>query len=123
MKNVKMQCVELYDDHENPVHCPLCGVKICASASDQTEWMVEQCEHLLFLATDEGFEYRSDRFDKAVEAALNNKSDEEREDLSDDVNALVELVEIQDAFMFQSVMGPPAQFNSYVAFAPIQHAA
>jgi hypothetical protein len=123
MKNVKMQCVELHDDHENPLHCPFCGIKIAAGASEEDvdEWIVGRCEHLLFAAMDEvGFEYRSERFDDAVKAALSKKTDEEREELEDDVQELAELVEIHDALMFLSIMGPPAQECVYVGFAPVE---
>src|ERR1700716_409449 len=54
-ENVKMQCVELHDDSENPIHCPFCGIKIAAGASEENvdAWLVGRCEHLLFAAIDE----------------------------------------------------------------------
>jgi len=122
MKNVKMQCVELHDDSENPIHCPFCGVKIAMGASEEAidAWIVGNCEHLLFAAIDEVglFEYRSERFDDAVKAAMSKKTDEEREDLEHDVYGVAELVEIPNAFMFHSIMGSPAQESVYVGFAP-----
>ncbi len=117
-----MQCVELHDDHENPIHCPFCGIKIAAGASEESveAWIVGQCEHLLFTAIDEvGFEYRSERFDNAVKAAIGSKTEEEREDLEDDVYELTELVEIPNALVFHSLMGPPAQGTASIGFAPI----
>jgi len=121
MKNVKMQCVELHDDSENPIHCPFCGLKIAVGASEENVdgWLVGHCEHLLFAAIDEvGFEYRSERFDEAAKAAMSKKSDEEREELEDDAYQLAELVEINNGFMFHSIMGPPAQESVYIGFAP-----
>ena len=117
-----MQCIALNDDNVNRIHCPFCGTQIGRGAEEETagEWIVGECKHLLFAATDEGFECRSERFDKAVEAALSKKTDEEREEIGDDINELVELIEIPDAFMFQSIMGPPAGFSTYVAFAPLE---
>jgi hypothetical protein len=124
MKNIKMQCVDLNDDNANSIHCPFCGTLIGRGAEDedagQGEWIIGECEHLLFAAHDEGIEYRSEIFDKAVSAALSSKTDDEREELSDDLNELVELIEIQDAFMFHSMMGPPAQFSTYIGFAPLE---
>jgi hypothetical protein len=74
----------------------------------------------LFTAIDEiGFEYRSERFDSAAEAAMSKKTDEEREELENDVDGLTALVEIPDAFMFQSFMGHPAEQTTYVGFAPV----
>jgi hypothetical protein len=121
MKNVKMQCVELHDDSENPIHCPFCGVKIAAGASEEntSAWLVGRCEHLLFAAIDEvGFEYRSERFDDAVKVAMIKKTEEEREELEDDAYQLAELVEVNNGFMFHSIMGAPAQESVYVGFAP-----
>ena len=116
-----MQCVELHDDSENPIHCPFCGIKIAAGASEENvdAWLVGRCEHLLFAAIDEvGFEYRSERFDGAVKAAMSKKTDEEREYLEDDAYQLAELVEINNGFMFHSMMGSPAQESVYIGFAP-----
>jgi hypothetical protein len=122
VKNTKMQCVELNDDNVNPIHCPFCGTLVGRGAEEETVdgWIVGQCKHLLFAAHDEGFEYRSERFDEAVDAALGKKTDEEREEIADDINQLVEVIKIQDAFMFHSMMGPPAQFSTYIAFAPLE---
>ncbi len=122
MKNV-MQCVELRDDHENPIYCPFCGVKIAAGASEENEgkWIVGRCDHLLFTEIDDvGFEYRSERFDVAVKTALNDKTEEEREDLENNLFELVELVQIPNALVFHSIMGPPAQSTASVGFAPIE---
>ena len=124
MKNVKMQCIDLFDDNENPVHCPLCGVTIAAGCGEEdiSEWRVGNCEHLLFTAIDEiGFDYRSERFNSAVQAALSKKTAEEREELENDVHELTALVEIPDAFMFQSFMGHPAEQTTYVGFAPVRN--
>jgi hypothetical protein len=97
------------------------GIKIAAGASEENvdAWLVGRCEHLLFAAIDEvGFEYRSERFDGAVKAAMSQKTDEEREDLEDDAYQLAELVEINNGFMFHSIMGSPAQESVYIGFAP-----
>jgi hypothetical protein len=114
MKNVKMQCVELHDDSENPIHCPFCGVKIAAGADEdgRSEWIVGTVN----TAHDE----RSERFDNAVNAATSDKTDEEREELEDDVYELIGLVEIPNALVFHSVMGHPAEGTASVAFAPIE---
>jgi hypothetical protein len=119
---VKMQCVDIHDGGENPIHCPLCGVKIARGGSEEdlSEWIVGKCEHLLFAAVDGvAFEYRSERFDSAVQSAMSKKTDQEREEISEDyVQDLVPIVEIRDAFMFQSIMSHPSQPDVYVGFAP-----
>ena len=114
---------ELHDDSENPIYCPFCGVKIAAGASEEgvEAWLVGQCGHLLFAAIDEiGFEYRSERFDSAVKVAMHNKNEEERGELEDDIDQLAELIEIPNALMFVSIVGPPSQERVSIAFAPMQ---
>lgn len=116
-----VQCVELRDDHENPIHCPFCGTKISAGASEENveAWIVGNCDHLLFAWIDEvGFEYRSGRFDAAVEALMSGKTEEEREELEEDFYEILELVDLPNALMLESIMGPPAQQTSSIAFAP-----
>jgi len=52
---------------------------------------------------------------------MSKKTDQEREDISEDaVQELVALVEIPDAFMFQSIMAHPANPDVFVAFAPMK---
>jgi hypothetical protein len=119
-----MQCVNIEDNGENAIHCPLCGVKIAngASEEDAETWIAAKCEHLLFAAVDGiAFEYRSGRFDRAVEIALSKKTDQERDDISDDdVQRLLEIVDIRDAFMFQSIMTPSFQPDVFIGFAPVK---
>jgi hypothetical protein len=121
MRNLKMQCVDIHDGGENPIHCPLCGLKIAAGGGEEnvSEWIVDKCEHLLFAAIDGiAFEYRSERFDSAVQAAMSKKTDQEREEISEDyVQDFVAIVEIPDAFMFQSIMSHPSQPDVYIGFA------
>lgn len=124
MKNLKMQCVALEADNENPIHCPFCGIKIARGANEEEmgEWIVGHCEHLLFAAVDggDGYEYRSKRFDDALEAVMSKKTDEERDEFIDDnIEEVASIIEIPNAFMFQSSMRPPAALTSYVGFAPI----
>ena len=46
---------------------------------------------------------------RVVEAAMSKKTDREREEISeDDVQELAAIVEIPDAFMFQSIMTHPS---------------
>jgi hypothetical protein len=122
MRNLKMQCIDIHDGGENPIHCPLCGVKVARGGSEEgiDEWIVGKCEHVLFAAIDGiAFEYRSERVDSAVQAAMSKKTDREQEDVSQDfVQDLVAIVEIPDAFMFQSIMSHPSQPDVYVGFAP-----
>jgi hypothetical protein len=122
MKGFTMQFVDLYDDNENPICCPFCGTKICRGAGEEEtgEWIVGECEHLLFAAHDEGIEYSSERFEKALEAASAEKGTLEDDEIGPDFQDLIEKMKIKNAFAFHSVVGPPAQFSTYVGFAPVE---
>ena len=47
--------------YDLPLHCPLCGAKAIDPESD-SDPTGDLCKHVLFLAHDEGFELRTDRF-------------------------------------------------------------
>jgi hypothetical protein len=61
----KIQRVELTTFYSVPIHCPFCGAKVTADPGGSAEKnRVTHCAHTLFVADDEAFEYRSDRFNK-----------------------------------------------------------
>jgi hypothetical protein len=95
MKGFTVQSIDLYDDSENPICCPFCGTKIANGASEEDQWVVGECEHLLFAAHDEGFEYKSTRFEKAIEAAKAVMSEDERDELDNDHEELLQQDEYQ----------------------------
>ena len=122
MGNVKMQCIDIHDGGENSIHCPLCGIKIARGSSeeDRDEWIVGKCEHLLFAAVDGiAFEYRSRKVRWRRPSGNDQKTKRARRHLpKHSVSDLVPIVEIPDAFMFQSIMSHPSQPDVYVGFAP-----
>ena len=74
----KIQRVELNKFYNASIHCPFCGVKIIdTEAAESGADPTNPCPHTLFVAHDEGFEYRSPRFDENL--GLTNTSKEEIE--------------------------------------------
>lgn len=60
-KATKIHRVEL-STYDEPLHCPFCGKKVMTG--DLTgQRAPKPCKHTLFIAHDEGFEYRSKWFD------------------------------------------------------------
>ena len=58
-----IQRVELNTFCRATVHCPFCGSQVLdAHPADET--LVTPCTHTLFVAHDDGLEYRSGRFDE-----------------------------------------------------------
>jgi len=122
VRDSKFQVVLLNDDQENPIHCPFCGMRIANGVTDEgiegiEEWLVDTCEHLLFAGSEEVVDYKSERFEAAVEAVL-AKIDEDDQPGEDDLYELTQLVDIENAFMFHQRMGHPAEQSSYIGFAP-----
>ncbi|WP_046861617.1 hypothetical protein [Microvirga massiliensis] len=121
MTKLKIQRVDL-DDSGSPIHCPFCGTKITRSYDEANPdgWVVENpCAHTLFAAHDEGFEYRSEAFNKHLETVLARIEDpEEREEIEEgSIDELTDMVEIDNSLKFAVHVPPPAGFGSYVGFA------
>jgi hypothetical protein len=119
MRDSKIQVVFLNDDQENSINCPFCGTRIANGVADEgiEEWLVNKCEHLLFAGYEEVVDYKSERFEAAVETALAD-IDEDDQPGEDDLYDLTQLVDIENAFMFHQRMGHPAEQSSYIGFAP-----
>jgi hypothetical protein len=93
-----------------------CGQKISPSHSDLNdgeELSIVPCRHTLFVAHDEGFEYRAARFDEDV-----GQLDED-EALGGGIDALTDRVSLPDAVKFASYVSAPSEFGCYVGFAPV----
>jgi hypothetical protein len=122
MKKQRIQRVELTDDSGSAIHCPFCGSKVTRAYSDENPdgWAVESpCEHTLFTAHDDGFEYRSEAFDKHIDTVLARIEDpDEREEVeAGSVDELTDMVEIKDSLKIAIYQGAPSSFGSYIGFA------
>lgn len=116
----KIQRVELNKFYEHSIFCPFCGAKVIdmeAAGKDGGEVAVNACIHTLFVAHDEGFEYRSERFD--ADAGILGIADEGIELPEHGYDGLTDQVAIADSIKFASYVGMPSGFGSYVGFAPV----
>lgn len=104
-----------------PIHCPFCGQRVLGYAgSDEDpsqESQVHPCPHTLFVAHDEGFEYRSARFNDAM--GLPTDEDPFPDIGDDSYDSFTDKVSIADALKFASYVPAPSGFGAYVGFAPI----
>ena len=72
----KIQRVELNTFYNASVHCPFCGKKVVANEEEvSAAERIHPCRHTVFVACDEGFEYRSPLFDEKL--GLVNVADED----------------------------------------------
>jgi|MTBAKSStandDraft_1061840.scaffolds.fasta_scaffold17992_2 hypothetical protein len=96
-----MQKVELTDSQILKIHCPFCGS--LALSPEGTS----HCEHTLYIASDEGFEYVSNKLQFDVDVDLDEKSMDE---FTDDI-------EYVNAVKFAIYQPAPNFFGGYLAFA------
>jgi len=85
------------------IYCPFCGAQVIAEDG------LSECEHTLFLASDEGgFEYISPKLELDMEIDLGEKS---IDDFTDDI-------EYPNAIKFVIYQQAPSLFCGYACFAP-----
>ncbi len=113
-KKQLIQRVEiLTDDYQ--IHCPFCG-SVAITAGDSEDMVEEFCEHVLFMAHDEGFEYRSQRFDRLMGISGVDSDDIKAGDKG--IDGYTDKVEIADSIKFALYQPAPSFFGAYVGFAP-----
>jgi len=110
-----IQRVELTKHYEVSIFCPFCGQKV-VDMEAEGEYMTHPCAHTLFIAHDEGFEYRSGLFDEALGLVGIDSDDIELPEHG--IDGLTDRASIADSVKFAAYVGPPSGFGSYVGFAP-----
>lgn len=114
-----IQRVELLKHYDASIHCPFCGAKVVnMEEGTKPEDMCVPCPHTLFVANDEGFEYRSKRFDDDVGIA--DVPDAEVEFPEGGCDELTDRCTIADSLKIASYVGAPSGLGSYVGFAPLE---
>jgi hypothetical protein len=109
-----IQRVEILTD-EYPIHCPFCGA-LAISARNAEEMATEFCEHVLFMAHDEGFEYRSAKFDSLM--GINGVDTYEIKIGEQGFDGYTDRVELVDSVKFALYQPAPSFFGAYIGFAP-----
>ena len=109
-----IQRVEILS-HDHPVHCPFCGAQAIATG-DSEEMVTEFCEHVLFMAHDAGFEYRSAKFDSLM--GISGVESDEIDLGEKGFDGYTDEVELVDAVKFALYQPAPSFFGAYVGFAP-----
>jgi len=95
-----MQRIEFNNGCSQDLFCPFCGIKsVC-------EGGIEQCQHLLYVATDDSFEYvnKSLGFDVSVDLGGNN------------IDEFTSKLDIDEAVKFALYDPAPSFYGAYVGF-------
>jgi hypothetical protein len=113
----KIQRVELTTHYSISIYCPFCGQRVSDVEAGEAggDW-VKPCIHTLFVGHDEGFEYRSERFNAQL---VLPKDDDEINLSNKGIDGLTDQTAFDDAVKFAAYVGPPSGFGSYVGFAPV----
>lgn len=117
MAKSKMQRIELKVFYDIELYCPFCGQKVINYGYDGSEPGVVPCQHTVFLASDEGFEFRSSEFNEFFR--LNNEAEVVVSDLGfEHIDAMTDAFEAVDGIKFAQYVAPPSGMGSYMGFVP-----
>lgn len=110
-----IQSVQIDAFWDSPIHCPFCGQGVVLPEAANP---FQPCPHTLFIANDEGFGFRAQRFNK-----LMNLGEDEPEiglDIGEEgIDGFTDGVALRDAVKFVSFSSPPGGMAAYVGFAPL----
>jgi hypothetical protein len=98
------------DHKEKNIHCPLCN-HLSVKMPEKQEPIIDPCEHLLFVAHDMGFEYRSERFNQYLVEQYGTDDFDDTEPFETDtvdIEGAIQLVQHQPALSF---------YGTYFGFA------
>lgn len=98
-----------------PLFCPFCGEK-AYDPNQEAEPILEGCKHVLFIAVDDGFEHRSDKFDALM--GIVGKEDADIELGEKGYDGFTDQVELADSVKFAAYTPAPSFYGLYIGFAP-----
>ena len=96
-------------------HCPFCGHQVVLGDDEHRE--IDPCEHTLFMATDHGFEFKSEEFDKHLGIKDGDEHNLDEEVFSGDYDELTDQVTIYGSVKFANYT-PHSSLGAYIGFAP-----
>ena len=94
-----MQRVDLTETSDFKLRCPFCGSLTISPEG------TSQCEHVLFLATDEGFEF------------VNAKSGLNILECEESIDKVTDAIQFPGSIKFAIYQPAPSLFGAYVGFA------
>jgi hypothetical protein len=124
----KIQRVEIRLSYDTPIHCCFCGQRVLDLGDERDQPLIAPCDHTLFVAHDEGFEFLSERaasnlgakgytfhhHDSGVFDIAN--ADPQATDMPDGVT---DAIDIPDSVKIASYTPAPSFMGAYVGFAPV----
>ena len=117
IQRVELSCYDI------SIHCHFCEKSVLNNSSENSDEAASQkpvdpCEHTLFVASDEGFEYRSAPFNLAMGFdAQNNEACPDVGESSYD--EFTDTVSIENSIKLAIYVPAPSGLGAYVGFAPL----
>ena len=116
----EIQCSE-FCPCDDPLLCPFCGSTLYDPNAGE-ESGEPPCPHVLFIAYDEGFEFRSERFNSLM--GITGVSDDDLKSLvhkgESAFDGFTSRVCCKDAVKYAIYIPAPSFFGVYIGVAPIE---
>ena len=104
--------------HTATIFCPFCGVEaLNFEKGDAGEDYFKVCPHTLFVAHDEAFEFRSERFNSALD--ISGVDNDELDLPEHGIDGLTSQISLSGAVKFAGYVPAPSFFGTYIGFAPL----
>jgi hypothetical protein len=102
-----MLTLESFGLNIHDLHCPKCGTKIVQMQGDEAE--IVECPHLLFVATDDAFEFATDQVIASYQ---------ELQQYNDvvDIDVFTSGLAVADGMKFSMMIPAPALLSAYAGF-------
>lgn len=102
-----MLTLESFGLNIHDLHCPKCGTKIVTMQDDEAE--INECPHLLFVATDAAFEFATDRVIASYQELLEYNE-------TVDIDAFTSGLSVADGIKFSMLIPAPSLVGAYAGF-------
>jgi hypothetical protein len=109
----KIKVIEIDYDTES-IECPVCNETVAILPQDD-EAILNPCEHTLFIATDYGYEYTSEKFNKHMNVP---EGDSEYRGDADHIDEFTSQVTLKGAIKYAAYTPTPGCLGVYYGFAP-----
>lgn len=109
---------EVEDFFDEPPHCPFCNAQVIEPKDDGFDYEFKPCPHLLFLASDDGWEHLSERAKAEFVRIGVMAEDESLTDPASSIDEITSRIEIPGAVKLATYLPPPNFHGAYLGFAP-----
>lgn len=100
------------DHYDQPIFCPACGRNVISYVNDEPT--IDPCAHTLFIAHDEGFEYRSQLFDDLM--GIEGVDFDDIDLGNNGVDGYTDNVPLANSLKMAVYVPSPSSFGSYIGF-------